>query len=41
MNKTFAEHIKNLMEIYINDMLVKTTKDGNLISDLENVFGCL
>ena len=29
------------MEIYINDMLVKTKEDGSLFSDLGAVFSCL
>ena len=41
MNKIFVEYIGSLMEIYIDDMLVKTAKDGKLISDLEIVFSCL
>ena len=38
MNKVFAEYIRNLMEIYIDDMLVKTIAKESLISDLEKVF---
>ena len=41
MNKIFADHIGTLMEIYIEDMLVKTTKDGKLLSDLETIFNYL
>ena len=29
------------MEIYIEDMLVKTIKDGKLLSDLETIFNYL
>ena len=29
------------MEVYIDKMLAKTTKDDRLLSDLEIVFGCL
>ena len=41
MNKVFAEHLGDFMEIYINDMLVKTTSKENLISNLRKVFSCL
>ena len=41
MNKVFSEHIKNLMEIYIDDMLVKTKEDDSLLSNLEAVFSYL
>ena len=41
MNKIFADHIEALMEVYIDDMLVKTTEDGKLLFDLEIVFSCL
>ena len=38
MDKVFTKYIRNLMEIYIDDMLVKTTTEESLISDLEKVF---
>ena len=41
MNKVFSEHIKNLMEVYIDDMLVKTKEKGSLLSFLEAVFSYL
>ena len=41
MNKIFAKHIRSLMKIYIDYILVKTTEDGKLISNLETVFNCL
>ena len=41
MNKVFAELIGSLMEVYIDDMLVKTEEEGSLLSDLEVVFGRL
>lgn len=41
MNKIFVDHIGTLMEIYIEDMLVKTIKDGKLLSDLETIFNYL
>ena len=41
MNKTFANHIGTLIEVYIDDMLVMMTEDDKLVSNLEIVFGCL
>ena len=41
INNIFADHIGTLIEVYIDDMLVKTTEDGKLLSDLEIFFGCL
>ena len=41
MNKVFVEHIENMMEIYIDDMLVKTIEDSNLLFDLETFFNYL
>lgn len=41
MNKVFDEYIGNLMEIYINDMLVRTTAEESLVPDLRKVFNCL
>ena len=41
MNKVFPELIGCLMEVYIDDMLVKTEEEGTLLSDLEVVFGRL
>ena len=41
MNKIFAEHIKTLMEVYIDDMLVKTMEEEELLPNLEIVFDCL
>ena len=41
MNKVFSEHIGSLMEVYIDDMLVKTKEVGNLLSDIRVVFNCL
>ena len=39
MNRVFVDHIGTLMEIYIDDMLVKTTEDEKLLPNLETVFG--
>ena len=41
MNKIFAEHIETLMEVYIDDMLVKTKEEEELLPNLEIVFNCL
>ena len=41
MNKIFAKHIEILMEVYIDDMLVKTKEEEELLPNLEAVFGCL
>ena len=41
MNKVFTELIGDLMEVYIDDMLIKTREEGSLLSDLEVVFSCL
>ena len=41
MNKVFVDHSGALIEIYINDMLVKMADDGKPLSDLEVVFNCL
>ena len=41
MNKVFAEFIGNLMEVYIDNMLVKIKEEGSLFSDLEVVLGRL
>ena len=41
MNKVFLEHIGNLMEVYIDNKLVKTKDENSLLSDLEVVFSCL
>ena len=41
MNKIFADYIGTLMKVYIDNMLVKTSKDKRLISDLKIIFGCL
>ena len=41
MNKVFPEHIESLMEVYIDDMLVKIKEVNNLLSNIEVVFKCL
>ena len=41
MNKIFAEHIGVLMEVYIDDMLVKLKTEEELLQNMETVFTCL
>jgi hypothetical protein len=41
MNHVFGEHIGRTVEAYIDDIVVKTRKASNLISDLETTFKCL
>ena len=40
-NKIFADHIETLLEVYIDDMLVKMMEDSKLLSDLKIVFSYL
>jgi hypothetical protein len=41
MNHMFGEHIGRTVEAYVNDIVVKTRKASDLLSDLEVTFGCL
>jgi hypothetical protein len=41
MNHVFGEHIGRTIEAYVNDIVVKTKKASNLLSDLETTFKCL
>jgi hypothetical protein len=41
MNHVFGEHIGRTVEAYIDDIVVKTRKASDLISDLEVTFRCL
>jgi hypothetical protein len=41
MNHVFGEHIGRTVEAYIDDIVVKTRKASDLISDLETTFKCL
>ena len=41
MNKIFAKYIGTLMEVYIDDMLVKTKTEKELLPSLEALFGYL
>jgi hypothetical protein len=41
MNHVFGEHIGRMVEAYVDDIVVKTRKASDLLSDLEVTFGCL
>jgi hypothetical protein len=41
MNHVFGEHIGRMVEAYVNDIVVKTRKASDLLSDLEVTFRCL
>jgi hypothetical protein len=41
MNHVFGEHIGRTAEAYVDDIIVKTRKDSDLLSDLEVTFLCL
>jgi hypothetical protein len=41
MNHVFGEHIGRTVEAYIDDIVVKTRKASDLLSDLETTFKCL
>jgi hypothetical protein len=41
MNHVFGDHIGATVEAYIDDIVVKTNKVHDLISDLETTFACL
>jgi hypothetical protein len=41
MNHVFGEHIGRTVEAYVDDIVVKTRKASDLLSDLEVTFGCL
>ena len=38
MNKVFSDHIGKIMEVYVDDMLIKTQSEDTLLSDLAQVF---
>ncbi|XP_057719400.1 uncharacterized protein LOC130933807 [Arachis stenosperma] len=38
MNKVFADYIGKIMEVYVDDMLIKTQSEETLLSDLAQVF---
>jgi ribonuclease HI len=41
VNHMFGEHIGRTVEAYVDDIVVKTRKASDLLSDLEITFGCL
>jgi hypothetical protein len=41
MNRVFGEHIGRTVEAYVDDIIVKTRKASDLLSDLEVTFRCL
>jgi hypothetical protein len=41
MNHVFGEHIGRTVEAYVDDIVVKTRKASDLLSDLEVIFRCL
>jgi ribonuclease HI len=41
MKHVFGEHIGRTVEAYVDDIIVKTRKASDLLSDLEVTFGCL
>jgi hypothetical protein len=41
MNHVFGEHIGRTVEAYVDDIVVKTKRDSDLLSNLETTFKCL
>jgi hypothetical protein len=41
MNHVFGEHIGRTVKAYVDDIVVKTRKASDLLSDLEVTFRCL
>jgi hypothetical protein len=41
MNHMFGEHIGRTVEAYVDDIIVKTRKTSDLLTDLETTFKCL
>jgi hypothetical protein len=41
MNHVFGQHIGRTVEAYVDDIVVKTRKASDLLSDLEVTFRCL
>jgi hypothetical protein len=41
MNHVFSDHIGSMLEAYVDDIVVKTRKAYNLVTDLETAFSCL
>jgi hypothetical protein len=41
MQHIFGDHIGRTVEAYVDDIVVKTRKADDLVSDLSIAFGCL
>jgi hypothetical protein len=41
MQHVFGDHIGRTVEVYVDDIVVKTRKADDLVSNLNIVFGCL
>jgi hypothetical protein len=41
MQHIFGDHIRRTVEAYVDDIVVKTRKAGDLVGDLCIAFGCL
>jgi hypothetical protein len=41
MQHVFGDHIRRTVEAYVDDIVVKTRKADDLVSDLNIAFGCL
>jgi hypothetical protein len=41
MNHVFGEHISRTVEAYVDDIIVKTKRASDLLSNLETTFKCL
>jgi hypothetical protein len=41
MQHVFGDHIGQTVEVYVDDIVVKTRKTDDLVSDLNIAFGCL
>jgi hypothetical protein len=41
MQHVFGDHIRRTVEAYVDDIVVKTRKADDLVSDLRTVFDCL
>jgi hypothetical protein len=41
MQHVFGDHIRRIVEVYVDDIVMKTRKADDLVSDLSIAFGCL
>jgi hypothetical protein len=41
MQHVFGDHVGRTVEAYVDDIVVKTRKAGDLVDDFRIVFGCL